>query len=200
MVQVPIVLLAAVGCLLSSSSFFASGSPLVPTERDVGPAGSYTFVEGPIEWRGTLEEGKEPVYLSGDTFEDIEAKAKALNPTYTIFDNSSVALEARDVAIAVAVPALAPATASAAPGILPSIFAMDTGIRVSRMTQESLCIHLGVLPDMIRDLANFMLVNDFLGTYVNMFYITAVGSNIDTGAITPALKWDPHEYLLRSTR
>ncbi|KAK3294235.1 uncharacterized protein B0H64DRAFT_433438 [Chaetomium fimeti] len=96
MVQVPIILLAAVGCLLSPSSMFASGSPLVPTERDVGSAGSYTFVEGPVQWRGTLEEGKEPVYLSGDTFEDIEAKAKALNPTYTIFDNSSVALEARD--------------------------------------------------------------------------------------------------------
>lgn len=49
-------LLAAAGCLL-----FVSGSPLVPTE--------YTVAGGPIQWRGTLEEGKEPVYLSGDTFE-----------------------------------------------------------------------------------------------------------------------------------
>ncbi|KAK4150415.1 hypothetical protein C8A00DRAFT_46188 [Chaetomidium leptoderma] len=85
--------LVALGCLLSSWSFFVSGSPLVPTERGVG---LYTFADGPIQWRGALEEGQEPVYLTGGTFEEIEAKAKALNPTYTIFDNSSVALKARD--------------------------------------------------------------------------------------------------------
>jgi hypothetical protein len=65
MVQVS-TLLAAAGCLLSSSSVFVSCSPLVATERDVA---AYTVVDGPIEWRGTLEEGQEPVYLSGNSFE-----------------------------------------------------------------------------------------------------------------------------------
>ena len=65
MVQVS-TLLAVAGCLLSSSSVFVSGSPLVPTERDVA---AYTLVDGPIQWRGTLEEGKEVVYLTGDSFE-----------------------------------------------------------------------------------------------------------------------------------
>jgi hypothetical protein len=65
MVQVS-TLLAVAGCLLSSSSVFVSGSPLVPTERDVA---AYALVDGPIEWRGTLEEGKEPVHLTGDSFD-----------------------------------------------------------------------------------------------------------------------------------
>lgn len=65
MVQVS-TLLAAAGCLLSSSGVFVSGSPLVPTERDVA---AYALADGPIQWRGTLEEGKEPVYLTGDSFE-----------------------------------------------------------------------------------------------------------------------------------
>jgi hypothetical protein len=49
-----------VGCLLGFSSFFVSGSPV---------ARSYTIVEGPIHWRGVLEEGGGLVYLFGDTFE-----------------------------------------------------------------------------------------------------------------------------------
>jgi hypothetical protein len=58
--------IVALGCLLSSWSFFVSGSPLVPTERGVGLS---TFIDGPIQWRGALEEGQEPVYLTGGTFE-----------------------------------------------------------------------------------------------------------------------------------
>ena len=36
------------------------------SERGVG---LYTFADGPIQWRGVLEEGQEPVYLTGGIFE-----------------------------------------------------------------------------------------------------------------------------------
>lgn len=77
--------LVALGCMLSSWSF-VSGSPLVPTERGVG---LYTFVDGPIQWRGVLEEGQEPVYLTGGTFEvctiHLLFSLKLLSETFSLY-------------------------------------------------------------------------------------------------------------------
>lgn len=70
--------LTTLGCLLSSWSFFVSGSPLAPTERGVE---RYTFADGPIQWRGVLEEGQEPVYLTGGTFEVYTCPSSLLTET-----------------------------------------------------------------------------------------------------------------------
>jgi hypothetical protein len=73
MVQISGTMLAAVGYLLTSSSFlFVSGSPVsdspvVPTDRGAGLPEGYALT--PINWRGTLKAGGPLVYLSGDTFE-----------------------------------------------------------------------------------------------------------------------------------
>ncbi|KAK4455195.1 hypothetical protein QBC34DRAFT_490277 [Podospora aff. communis PSN243] len=93
-------LLVIAGCLAS----LASASPAeIPTEYPnivPGSPGDKTL-EGktlyPLEWRGVLEAGKPEVYLKGETFEDIEKQAKALNPKYTIFAprNATAEAEAR---------------------------------------------------------------------------------------------------------
>jgi hypothetical protein len=67
-------MLAALGCLLPYSSFlFVSGSPVntlaVPSEQIKGSGLPDGYKLTPINWRGTLEEGKPLVYLSGDSFE-----------------------------------------------------------------------------------------------------------------------------------
>ena len=62
---------------------------------------AYTVGNEPMEWRGTFEEGGDVVELTGSSFAEIEGKAKALNPTFSIFDNSTAAaIEARDGRIA----------------------------------------------------------------------------------------------------
>lgn len=118
-------LVAALGCMLaSSSSLFVSGSPTTGPRRRAEAALPDSYTLTPIEWRGELEAGGPLVYLSGDSFEvcaaslfprppecslltshplhlqDIEVKAKALNPAYTIFGeapavNETAALVAR---------------------------------------------------------------------------------------------------------
>ncbi|KAK4450293.1 hypothetical protein QBC34DRAFT_379493 [Podospora aff. communis PSN243] len=89
--------LSALGCLFSSASVLVSGSPLAALNAELARR-EYTLFNGPIEWKGVLEDGGEEVYLSGATFDEIDTKAKAINPSYTIFDHSA-AVEARDASI-----------------------------------------------------------------------------------------------------
>ncbi|KAK4449547.1 hypothetical protein QBC34DRAFT_380007 [Podospora aff. communis PSN243] len=95
MVQVSTTI-AVVGCVLSfSRSLFVSSSPTASSADaaiDELPDG---YHRSPIHWRGILQAGKEEVYLSGMDFDEIEAKARALNPSYTIFarGNSSDAAD-----------------------------------------------------------------------------------------------------------
>ncbi|KAK0651174.1 hypothetical protein B0T16DRAFT_386656 [Cercophora newfieldiana] len=68
--------------LLASSGFlFVSGTPLA-APRSLVEEG---YTASPIYWKGVLEEGKPEFELSGYSFEEIEAEAKAINPEYTIF-------------------------------------------------------------------------------------------------------------------
>ncbi|KLU93168.1 hypothetical protein MAPG_12106 [Magnaporthiopsis poae ATCC 64411] len=67
-------------------SVLVDAKPSPFTTRDdpgsIGPIGDIT-------WEGELEPGKGSVALTGGTFEAIEQQAKALNSTYTIFQNPS---------------------------------------------------------------------------------------------------------------
>ncbi|KAK0623902.1 hypothetical protein B0T14DRAFT_565219 [Immersiella caudata] len=92
MVQVSTLLAAVL-----SSGLLVSGSPTFTGDASLAPR-EYTVGTGPIEWKGALEEGGEEIQLSGTTFDDIEAKAKALNPNYTIFEKAPAAIESRDLA------------------------------------------------------------------------------------------------------
>ncbi|KAK0622456.1 hypothetical protein B0T14DRAFT_494110 [Immersiella caudata] len=83
-------LFAVLGGLLPFSGLqLVSGSPvndLKPaalSKRFGGVPDDVTVV--PIQWRGSLEEGGPLINLQGDSFEDIEKQAKALNPKCTIF-------------------------------------------------------------------------------------------------------------------
>ncbi|KAM7195541.1 hypothetical protein V8F20_007437 [Naviculisporaceae sp. PSN 640] len=105
MVHVSNNALTAATCwlLASSGSLLASASPLTASGGSGGlgprrpvPAGLAEdlpegFKVSPIYWKGVLEEGKPEVELSGYSFEEIEAEAKALNPAYTIFAKDGVA-------------------------------------------------------------------------------------------------------------
>ncbi|KAM7187256.1 hypothetical protein V8F33_011347 [Rhypophila sp. PSN 637] len=80
--------LALTGCLL------VFGSPVVspetqqktPASLPVGLHKAHTLSR--IHWKGVLEEGKPEFYLIGDSFNDIEAQAKAIHPNYTIFEEN----------------------------------------------------------------------------------------------------------------
>ncbi|KAL8329670.1 hypothetical protein RB597_005108 [Gaeumannomyces tritici] len=94
------IAVAAVAWMLASTgSFFAAGSPTEAAERAQFEE-NLVLGGGTIQWKGILEEGKPEVILSGKDFEDIERKAKDLNPSYTIFaTENSTALEARGEAL-----------------------------------------------------------------------------------------------------
>ncbi|KAL8370016.1 hypothetical protein RB595_000396 [Gaeumannomyces hyphopodioides] len=84
--------------LASAGSSFVASSPTELTGR--ARLEENLVLGGTIEWKGVLEEGKPEVILSGKDFEEIERKAKDLNPSYTIFAaENSTALEARSEAL-----------------------------------------------------------------------------------------------------
>ncbi|KAK4214775.1 hypothetical protein QBC37DRAFT_481983 [Rhypophila decipiens] len=97
MVQVSSNMFAAATCwlLASSGTLSVFGSPLAGNggalgPRSPAPAGlAESLPEGfkvsPIYWKGVLEEGKPEFELSGYSFDEIEAEAKAINPEYSIF-------------------------------------------------------------------------------------------------------------------
>ncbi|KAK4103487.1 hypothetical protein N658DRAFT_484419 [Parathielavia hyrcaniae] len=97
-------LLTAVGCAVS----LVSGSPVDNTPRAVeytrivpGSALDKTLAGralSPMQWRGQLEAGRPEVHLKGDTFEDIEKQAKALNPNYSIFAPRNATAQAEALA------------------------------------------------------------------------------------------------------
>ncbi|KAK4449680.1 hypothetical protein QBC34DRAFT_380138 [Podospora aff. communis PSN243] len=99
--MVQVSTLAAVCCFFLSA-LPVLASPLVALDAELARR-TYTLSEGPIHWKGVVEEGGEEVQLIGNTFEEIEAQAKIINPAFAISNyttNSTANVEARDAALA----------------------------------------------------------------------------------------------------